>query len=303
MSTITSPTEAGVRFIAKHEGFVSRAYRCPAGVVTIGYGFTNGSRVFRAFWQARHGRKLKMGDTITRQDADAILRQLITDEYGAAVAKQIAPTENHHYDGAASMVFNCGPGSLKWRWAVALAGRRPAQSAEYLRVTAVTANGRRLPGLVRRRQEEAALIEHARYGAAQQGTSHTAMSETEQVQEWLNDLGYDAGPTDGIPGPRTRSAISEFQRDNDLVVDGIAGPATRAALIRKFDEQSGNKAAGGGAAVGGTAGYGEAVVADGVTLAAVLQAGIAIVVVAGVVWGGYWLYRNRGRFLNRRVPT
>ena len=244
-----------------------------------------------------------MGDTITRQDADAILRRLIIDEYGAAVVKQIAPFESHHYDGAASMVFNCGPGSLKWRWAAALAGRRPAQSAEYLRVTAVTANGRRLPGLVRRRQEEAALIEHARYGAAQQGASHTAMSETEQVQEWLNDLGYDAGPTDGIPGPRTRSAISEFQRDNDLVVDGIAGPATRAALIRKLDEQNSGKATSAGGAVGGVGGYGEAAASDGVTLAAFLQAGATLLVIAGLVWGGYWLYRNRGRFLNRRVPT
>lgn len=300
---INSPTEAGVRFIAKHEGFVSRAYRCPAGVITIGYGFTNGSRIFRAFWKARHGRQLKMGDTITRQDADAILRQLITDEYGAAVVERIGPRENHHYDGAASMCFNCGPGSLSWRWARALAERRPSQAAEYLRVTAVTANGRRLPGLVRRRQEEAALIEHARYGAAAQAHTHTAMSEIEQVQEWLNDLGYDAGPTDGIAGPRTRAAVSAFQKANDLVVDGIAGPATRAALIRKLDQKTGNTAAGGGGAVGGVGGYGEAVVSEGVTLAAFLQAGAAILVVAGLVWGGYWLYRNRGRFLSRRVPT
>jgi len=300
---ITTPTEAGVKFIAKHEGFVSRAYRCPAGVVTIGYGFTNGSRVFRAFWMERHGRKLKMGDTITRADADAILRRLIIDEYGAAVAKQIAPTESHHYNGAASVAFNCGPGSLKWRWAKALAGRRVSESARLLRVTAVTANGRKLPGLVRRRDEEATVIEHARYGSSAQGLTDSAKDEVKQVQEWLNDLGYDAGRIDGIPGPRTRSAISAFQSDHDLTVDGIAGQATRAALIRKLDEQNGNTAAGGGGAVGGVGGYGEAVASDGVTLVAFLQAGAAIVVVAGLVWGGYWLYRNRGRFLNRRVPT
>lgn len=35
---------------------------------------------------------------------------------------------------------------------------------------------------------------------------------------------------DGIDGPRTRAAVSEFQRRSGLVPDGIAGPLTRARL-------------------------------------------------------------------------
>jgi peptidoglycan hydrolase-like protein with peptidoglycan-binding domain len=31
------------------------------------------------------------------------------------------------------------------------------------------------------------------------------------VQHYLNDLGYDAGPTDGLIGPRTRKAIRRLQ--------------------------------------------------------------------------------------------
>ena len=45
------------------------------------------------------------------------------------------------------------------------------------------------------------------------------------VQQKLNELGYSAGPADGLIGPSTRSAIQAFQRDNGLVVDGKASAA------------------------------------------------------------------------------
>ena len=41
-----------------------------------------------------------------------------------------------------------------------------------------------------------------------------------EVQRLLNARGYDAGPADGIMGPRTRSAITAFQRDSGMPVDG-----------------------------------------------------------------------------------
>ena len=40
------------------------------------------------------------------------------------------------------------------------------------------------------------------------------------VQEMLNNLGYDAGPNDGLMGPKTRSAIRAFQTDAGLPVTG-----------------------------------------------------------------------------------
>jgi hypothetical protein len=40
------------------------------------------------------------------------------------------------------------------------------------------------------------------------------------VQEMLNSLGYDAGPNDGLMGPKTRGAIREFQTDAGLPVTG-----------------------------------------------------------------------------------
>ncbi len=42
------------------------------------------------------------------------------------------------------------------------------------------------------------------------------------IQAALNDQGYDAGPADGLMGSRTRSAIAEYQRKNNLLVTGQA---------------------------------------------------------------------------------
>lgn len=52
------------------------------------------------------------------------------------------------------------------------------------------------------------------------------------LQACLSSLGFDAGRADGIFGPRTASAVAEFQRNAGLVSDGICGPDTYAAIHR-----------------------------------------------------------------------
>jgi len=41
-----------------------------------------------------------------------------------------------------------------------------------------------------------------------------------RLQQNLNTLGYDAGEPDGIPGPRTRLALSRYQQSKGVVADG-----------------------------------------------------------------------------------
>ncbi|MDX9887005.1 peptidoglycan-binding protein [Thauera sp.] len=41
-----------------------------------------------------------------------------------------------------------------------------------------------------------------------------------ELQRELNQLGFNAGPADGVMGARTRSAIRAYQADNELLVDG-----------------------------------------------------------------------------------
>lgn len=51
------------------------------------------------------------------------------------------------------------------------------------------------------------------------------------TQEHLNFYGYNL-IVDGICGPKTVSAIKDFQKTHGLTVDGVAGPKTYAMLIK-----------------------------------------------------------------------
>lgn len=52
------------------------------------------------------------------------------------------------------------------------------------------------------------------------------------IQSRLNNLGYNAGPVDGLIGAQTRAATKAFQSDEGLVVDGEPGKKTQQALSR-----------------------------------------------------------------------
>lgn len=54
--------------------------------------------------------------------------------------------------------------------------------------------------------------------------------EVTQIQQRLQELGYDPGTADGIYGTNTKNAVIAFQKDQGLDPDGIAGPKTLAAL-------------------------------------------------------------------------
>ena len=55
--------------------------------------------------------------------------------------------------------------------------------------------------------------------------------EVMTLQDTLNQLGYSAGPVDGIAGSGTRKALQNFQHDRGLVADGYASkPALDAVL-------------------------------------------------------------------------
>lgn len=59
-------------------------------------------------------------------------------------------------------------------------------------------------------------------------------STVRSVQTLLNELGYEAGPEDGMFGARTATAIAAFQGDNDLEPSGeIDGELVRALLAKQ----------------------------------------------------------------------
>lgn len=58
-------------------------------------------------------------------------------------------------------------------------------------------------------------------------------SAVARVQAGLNRLGYEAGPTDGVMGPKTKGAIRTYQSDHALLVDG----RPTAELAQHIDQQ------------------------------------------------------------------
>lgn len=290
-----------IPFVARHEGFVGRAYRDPGGVVTIGYGFTALSTIFAAYWNGRHGRTLKLGDTITRPEADVILAKVVAEEYAPPVALRFGDLSQHCFDACTDATYNAGAATLKDRWATALASGDLPRAGDLLRATRVTAAGKRLFGLVRRREDEARLLETGDYG----GPSAASPEEVRAYQHDLAVLGAYGGPVDGAPAS-SDAAVKKFQRRAGLMVDGVVGPATRSAIRRALDLKAGTKVAAGGAAGGGAIGAGGTIMttspnASDVTQVAAhalfgwaLVAGVAALV-AILVW------RNRGRLLKRRT--
>ncbi len=231
----------GAAFVREHEGFRSKWYLCPAGVPTIGVGMTMRSKAFKRWWKQNKGTPFRRGATITRDEADHALQFMFREEYGAAVDRAIGTgsVKQNVYDTMCSMSYNCGPGSLKWKWAKAAIAGKIGEAAKRLRTTAVTAKGKRLRGLVRRRKEEALLLEKGVYT----GIGHIEETPEDALADGvlmrgergkavavlimnLSAMGYYDGSMDDVFGHGTEAALVEFQRDRGLVPDGYAGPDT-----------------------------------------------------------------------------
>lgn len=135
--------QAGLALIKKYEGCRLTAYRCAAGVWTIGYGHTSG---------------VKKGQTITLAQAEEYLRQDLRKFEGyvnnPAYVPQTAQLNQNQFDALVSFAFNLGQGNLK---KVCAGGRSLAQIAAAMPKYCKAA-GKTLQGLVNRRAEEVALF-------------------------------------------------------------------------------------------------------------------------------------------------
>lgn len=233
---------AGAAFVRHHEGFVDHYYLDPVAVPTIGVGFTWLSTSFREWWgKNRPGEDFAAGAKMTRDEADDALRFMCEQEYGAAVNKHLGTKKvaQHVFDGAVSPVYNLGPGSLKWKWAVALKAGDVTEAAKLLRTTGTTAKGKKLNGLIKRRKEEAELLALGDYtvGKVYADPMDDGMLirgergfEVLRLQKVLKSLGHYTGVVDGKFGIGTEAAVLSFQRAAGLKPDGWAGPATIEAI-------------------------------------------------------------------------
>lgn len=138
---------AGFELIRHYEGFRPKAYKCPAGVWTIGYGST-----FYA-----NGKKVREGDTITEQDARLLL-SLVVSEFSAQVKKLLkVELKDNPFSAVVSLAYNIGMGNFKSSTLLKKLNTNDSSAAEeFLKWT--RAGGKVLPGLVARRHAERLLF-------------------------------------------------------------------------------------------------------------------------------------------------
>jgi lysozyme len=157
-------TEAGANLIQHFEGCLEphenhfRAYKCPANVLTIGWGHTN-----------HHGRKF---DAASRWSAEECHAAFLEDMGGFEQAVRRLVTvalQPWQFDALVSFAYNCGEGNLQkstllkkvnardfGHWSEDEGGTGAA--AEFPKWN--KANGKVLSGLVRRRASESLLFQN-----------------------------------------------------------------------------------------------------------------------------------------------
>jgi lysozyme len=134
----------GLELVKRFEGLRLEAYRCPAGVLTIGYGST--------------GPHVKQGMVITPGEAERLLvKDLSRFETGVGAMVTGVPTNADEFSALVALSFNIGLNALGKSTVL----RRHKQGNKVGAANAFLmwnkAGGRILSGLVRRREAEREL--------------------------------------------------------------------------------------------------------------------------------------------------
>ena len=144
-------SKAGIALIKHHEGVRNRAYRCPAGLFTIGVGHLIGDgKSLPADWNR----------TFTAEEIDGLLKSdLRRFELGVHKMLPNVPLRQHEFDALVSFCFNLGLGCFQrstLRQALLRGNKKAAMESlvKYCR-----AGGKILRGLQIRRLDEKALFE------------------------------------------------------------------------------------------------------------------------------------------------
>lgn len=132
-------SQKGIDLIKKYEGCVLTAYKCPAGVYTIGYGHTEG---------------VYPGQKITREEAESFLKKDLKrfEDHVNAYNKKYNFNQNQ-FDALVSFAYNIG--SLDQ---LTQNGTRSKYQIADMMLEYIKAGGTIMPGLINRRREERQLF-------------------------------------------------------------------------------------------------------------------------------------------------
>ena len=141
-------SQKGLNLIKEFEGCRLEAYKCPAGVWTIGYGTTDSDYSITKT-------KIRAGLKISKQKAEKWLRQSVNKKYCPKVNKynnKYHWTQNE-FDAMVSFAYNLG--SIDQLTAN---GKRTKKEIAQKMLLYNKGGGKVLPGLVRRRKAEQKLF-------------------------------------------------------------------------------------------------------------------------------------------------
>ncbi len=137
-------TREGLEFIKRFEGYSAVAYKCPANYLTIGF-----------------GHEIVKGEVfngpITEEQALEILARDVMIAERSVCRLITVPLQDWQYDALTSFTYNLGGGALQISSLRSLVNREEHASVPEQFRRWVYAGGRKLQGLIRRRNAEANL--------------------------------------------------------------------------------------------------------------------------------------------------
>jgi len=136
-------TDNCVQLIKRFEGLYLKAYVCPAGVLTIGYGHTRG---------------VKPGEEINELQAEIYLREDV-EACEIQLNCLTLPINQHQFDALCSFIFNLGIGNLRSSTLLKKLNKGDFEGAAAEFDKWVFSGGKKLAGLVKRRTAERKLFE------------------------------------------------------------------------------------------------------------------------------------------------
>ena len=137
-------SQEGLSLIKKFEGCKLKAYKCSAGVWTIGYGHTEG---------------VKEGDTCTQEEAEKLLRGDLFKFEEYVEDNVIVELDQSQFDALVAWTFNLGPGNLRESTMLKKLNNQEYKSVPFEMRRWNKAGGKTLDGLIRRREAESLLFE------------------------------------------------------------------------------------------------------------------------------------------------
>jgi len=135
-------SEEGKDLIKLFEGCRLNAYKCSAGVPTVGYGNT----------YYPNGDKVKMGDTITLEEARDLFDDLIVRYERIVNSKLKVDVKQNEFDALVSHTYNTGGSTTLFKLVNMEANKDKIK--DWFLTKYITANGKVLQGLKNRRLKE-----------------------------------------------------------------------------------------------------------------------------------------------------